>query len=85
MFRSRFSFYGEVLLAPRPTPKLEDHPLSSVCGSLFNVFAVSIRDPRTRHAVVTGTHQTWSVSLIGQFYFLLVHISSFTIGVLDSS
>jgi hypothetical protein len=23
-------FYGEELLAPRPTPKLEDHPLSAV-------------------------------------------------------
>jgi hypothetical protein len=22
-------FYGEELLAPRPTPKLEDHPLSA--------------------------------------------------------
>jgi hypothetical protein len=24
------SFYGEELLAPRPTPKLEDHPLSAI-------------------------------------------------------
>jgi len=24
------------LLAPRPTPKLEDHPLSAVCDCLFN-------------------------------------------------
>jgi hypothetical protein len=24
------SFYGEELLEPRPTPKLEDHPLSAV-------------------------------------------------------
>jgi hypothetical protein len=26
--RKRIRFYGEELLAPRPTPKLEDHPLS---------------------------------------------------------
>jgi hypothetical protein len=30
-------FYGEELLAPRPTPKLEDHPLSVVRDCLFNI------------------------------------------------
>jgi len=57
-------FYREVLLAPRPTPKLEDHPLSAVRDCLFNLFAAtlliggrpSIRNLRTHHAVVTGTH-----------------------------
>ena len=52
------------MLAPRPTPKLEDHPSSAVRGCLFNLFTAtlhigghsSIRNPRTRHAVVTGTH-----------------------------
>jgi hypothetical protein len=28
-------FYGEELLAPRPTPKLEDHPLSAVHDCIF--------------------------------------------------
>jgi hypothetical protein len=28
VFRNMVIFYGEELLAPRPTPKLEDHPLS---------------------------------------------------------
>jgi hypothetical protein len=54
------TFYGERLLAPRPSPKLDDHPLSFVRGGLFNIFAanlqleavLSIRNPRTRHAVV---------------------------------
>jgi len=27
------------LLAPRPTPKLEDHPSSAVSDCLFNLFA----------------------------------------------
>jgi hypothetical protein len=27
-FRNNLIFYGEELLDPRPTPKLEDHPLS---------------------------------------------------------
>jgi hypothetical protein len=51
------------LLAPCPTPKLEYHPLSAVHDCLFNIFAAtlhiggrsSIHNPRTRHAVVTGT------------------------------
>jgi len=57
-------FYGEVLLAPRPTPKLEDHSSSAVRGCLFNLFTASLHiggrsnigNVRTRHAVVTGTH-----------------------------
>jgi hypothetical protein len=57
-------FYGEELLAPRPTPKLEDHPLSAVRDCLFYIFAAalypggrsSIRTLRTHHAVVRGTH-----------------------------
>jgi hypothetical protein len=52
------------LLAPRLPPKLEDHPLSAVCDCLFNIFAAtlhiggrsSIRNPRKRHAMMTGTH-----------------------------
>jgi hypothetical protein len=46
MFRNRFIFYGEGLLAPCPTPKLEDHPLSSVHGCLFNVFATNVHSWR---------------------------------------
>ena len=57
-------FHGEALLAPRPTPKLEDHTSSAVRDCLFNIFAAtlhiggrsSIRNRRTRRAVVTGTH-----------------------------
>jgi hypothetical protein len=52
------------LLAPHPTPNLEDHPLPAVRDCLFNAFAgtlhiggrSSIRKLRMRHAVVTGTH-----------------------------
>jgi hypothetical protein len=29
-FVTKISFHGEELLSPRPTPKLEDHPLSAV-------------------------------------------------------
>jgi hypothetical protein len=56
--------YAEEFLAPRPTPKLEDHLLSVIRYWLFNIFAAtlfiegrsSIRNLRTRHAVVTETH-----------------------------
>jgi hypothetical protein len=64
-------FYGEELLAPRPNPKLEYHPLSAVRDCLFSRFAAtlhiggrsSIRNLRTRHAVVTRTHLSWWSSL----------------------
>ena len=59
----KMGFYGVALLATPPTPKLEDYPLSAVRDCLFNIFAAtlhiggrsSIRNLRTRHAVVTGT------------------------------
>jgi hypothetical protein len=35
VFRNMVIFYGEELLAPRPTPKLEDHPLSTVHDCIF--------------------------------------------------
>ena len=37
------TFYGEQLLAPRPTPKLEDHLLSAVRDCLFNIFVATSR------------------------------------------
>ena len=60
-------FYGQELLLPRPTPKLEDHPLSAVRDSLLRIFEAtfhfeglcSVRDVRTRRAVVTGIHLSW--------------------------
>ena len=63
MFPNMIRFYGKELLARRPIPKLEDHPLSAVRDSSFNIFAAtlhiggrsSIRNLRTRHAVLTGT------------------------------
>jgi len=69
LFRNKVSFYGEKLLALRPTPSLEEHPLSAVRDCLFNLFAAtlrirgrtSIRNLRTRQAVVTGTHLSYSV------------------------
>jgi hypothetical protein len=65
MFRNKDSFsqWGGVV-SPRPIPKLKNHPFSAVRDCLFNIFAAtlhtgsrsSIRNLRTRHAVVTATH-----------------------------
>jgi hypothetical protein len=68
-FVTKISFHGE-LLAPRPTPKLEDHPLSAVPDCLFNIFAAtlhiggcsSIHNLRMHHAVVTLTTYHWQDS-----------------------
>jgi hypothetical protein len=42
VFRNKLIFYGEELLAPRPTPMLEDHPLLAVRDCLFNIFAATL-------------------------------------------
>jgi hypothetical protein len=70
-FRKKFIFlYGEGLLAPHPTLKLEDHPLSSVHGCLFNVFAANLHSWRPslypRPEDSPGTHLTWPQSFTGQ-------------------
>jgi hypothetical protein len=72
MFRNYVRFYGEELSAPRPNSKPKDHPLSAVHDCLFNVSAAtlhiggrsSIRNLRTCHAMVTGTHLSRPVRCI---------------------
>jgi len=62
--RNKAIFYGEELLAPCPTPRLEEHPLPAVRDCFFNIFAAtlhtegcsSIRNMRTHHAMMVGTH-----------------------------
>jgi hypothetical protein len=41
-FHNKLIFYSKELLAPCPTPKLEDHPLLAVCDCLFNIFAATL-------------------------------------------
>jgi hypothetical protein len=53
-------FYDEGFLTPRPTPKLEGHPLLSVHDCLFNIFAAGGRSPsatRGPHARTIDTVQ----------------------------
>jgi hypothetical protein len=41
-FRNKLIYYGEELLAVRPTPKLEEYTLSAVRDRLFNIFAATL-------------------------------------------
>jgi len=86
-FRNKLRFYGEGSLAPRntppPHPTLEDHPLSAARDCLFNIFAAtlhiesrsSIRNLRTRHAAVTGTHLQQAEGLLYLFTKRLIFVN----------
>ena len=80
MIRNKISFYGEELSTPRLTPKLKKHPLSAVRDCLFNIFAVtfhirgrsSIRNLRTRRAVLTGLTYHGKIKIYGTLIMLVV-------------
>ena len=71
------------MLASRPNPKLEDHPLLAARDGLFNIFAAtlhiggrsSIRHLRNRHAAVRGTH-LWRTKAVFSTEMLLAPSSS---------
>jgi hypothetical protein len=46
LFVTSLFFYCEGLLVPRPSPKLEDNPLSFVCGCLLNIFTATLHSWR---------------------------------------
>jgi hypothetical protein len=48
-FRSTFICFGEGLLSPRPTPKLEDYPLSFVRGCFSYIFTAIHHGWRSSH------------------------------------
>ena len=51
----RIRFYGEELLAPRPTTKLEKYPFSAVRDCFFNIFAATLHiRGRSSNRKVTG-------------------------------
>ena len=64
-FCNMICFYGEELLAPRPIPKLEDHPLSAVHDCIFNIFTATpileaVPPSATwRHAIGWGCLRIW--------------------------
>jgi hypothetical protein len=67
-FVTSLFFYGEELLDPRPTPKLEDHLLLAFRGCLYSIFAAVLHISRPFPPSATwrrtmpwwqGTHLTW--------------------------
>ena len=62
---SKMLIFSEELLAPHPTPKLEEHPLSAVRDCLFNIFATTLHllHSQQRHAPwhsVKHKHPVWA-------------------------
>jgi len=57
-------FYGEKLLAPRPTLKLEAHPVSSVRDCLFNIFAATLHPQPWWRAMPLWQGPTYHVTYI---------------------
>jgi hypothetical protein len=84
-FRNTLLFYGEGLLAPHSTPKLQDHPLSAVRDCLFSIFAATLHVWRpspfatSRHAVVTRNPPnmvkclSFSFTVFLLFRFFIIH------------
>jgi hypothetical protein len=66
IFCNKLVFYGEGLLAPWPTLKLDDHSLSFVHDCLFNLFIATLhpqpKDPSC--CSDKGTHLTWANLII---------------------
>jgi hypothetical protein len=87
IFCNNIRFYGEELLALRPTSKTEDHPLSAVRDCLFNIFAATLHiggrssthNQRTRHAMVTGTHLSRKFLAIQHLIFSSITAVSWSI------
>jgi hypothetical protein len=59
ILRNKIRFYGEELLAPRPTPKLEDHPLSAVRDCLINIFAATLHTGGLPPSATWGRVMPW--------------------------
>jgi hypothetical protein len=78
LFRNKARCYGEELSAPRPTSKLDDHPLLVVRDCLFSIFTVTIEDRsstpnlRTRNAVVTRKY----LLFVKNVYFMISYIQN---------
>jgi hypothetical protein len=72
---NKLIFYAEELLAPRPTSKLADHPLSAVHDCLFNIFAATFLIWRLSPPSATWGHamlwrQGTHLILLAKFYLV---------------
>jgi hypothetical protein len=75
IFRNRFIFYGEGLLAKRPTPKPEDHLLSFAQDCLVNIFAATLHSwrpflhPQTEDAPWSGDRDQPIMAIFNKKYY----------------
>jgi len=58
-FHKKIHFCGEGFLAPCPTPKLEDHPLSAVPNCLFNIFTATFHIEGRPPSATWGCTMLW--------------------------
>jgi hypothetical protein len=68
-FVTNLFFYGEGLLAPRPTTKLEYHPSSFVRGCLFNIFGLwNVRSLHRAGSLMTVSRELsrYKLDLVGE-------------------
>jgi hypothetical protein len=63
-FRNKLIFYGEELLVPRPTPKLEEHPLSAVLHCLFNIRGICSCPPASATTAKISRTTVFSVVIM---------------------
>jgi hypothetical protein len=68
VIRNKYWVLRGMVVSPRSTPRLEDHPLSAVCDCLFNIFAATLHIWRPSPLSATRgrampwwqrTHVTW--------------------------
>ena len=65
IIRKMMRFYGEELLATRPTPKLQDHPLSAVQFCLFNIFTYTLHNGGRSSTEQCVLVSVWATEHIG--------------------
>jgi len=65
MFRNTVIIYDVELLAPRPTPKLKDHPVLAVRDCVLNIFAATLRIGGRSPTLNLRTRHLWASSITG--------------------
>jgi hypothetical protein len=72
-FVRNIRFHSEELLAPPPTPRLEDHFLSAVRYCLFNIFAATLHTGGcSSPVIVSGVHRLVCITDLINILVLLV-------------
>jgi hypothetical protein len=73
-FRNKFIFYGEDLLSPRPTPKLEDHLLFSLCMQFLYILAPFGLVPRQSARCDASVNENFVEVRVEMLAILLFHV-----------